>query len=179
MVTGERACSTRIAARTRRPAGPGSLFSASRGGSTTECSIGRATNMLSPAAGLRWSRPYIPTACSGGCSGLGISRERPRQTRPRSTASARCCLQAARSTRLRNDWSDLQRVVRFRLRATAQSRVVRYCLTLPELDKTLLIEAATFVRRHADGAGLGAIACVPKHCDARERTLGGVRVELV
>jgi hypothetical protein len=40
----------------------------------------------------------------------------------------------------------------YRLGATAQSRVVRYCLTLPELDKTLLMEAATFVR-HADGAG--------------------------
>src|SRR4030095_3808946 len=157
MVTGERACSTQIAARTRRPVGPGSLFSASRGESTTECSIARATNVLSRAAGLRWSRRYIPTACSGGCSGLGISRERRRQTRPRSTASARFCSQVARSTRLRSDQLRARVVATAALQALIVATAIYSCSSLAAKNRRAEFKVIAFYTAQKDQAHISFV----------------------
>jgi len=75
---------------------------------------------------------------SAGCVPANTDRSRPAGHRTRAVSSSRQRLRMGRDGMCP--------------RSTATCRVVNYCLTLLELDKTLLIEAATFVTPTPKGA---------------------------
>ena len=101
--TGGRACSIPRAGRTPRPAAPASSPTALAWGINNGAARSGDVRAERPQGlGGDGARRCTPTACSAGSSRSAPSPGRPPSTRPRCTASARCCSPAAKSRNSRS-----------------------------------------------------------------------------